>query len=191
MKRIAIVGNIGSGKSFVAKNFKFPIFDADREVDKIYKKNKLCFRKLKKALPKYIHSFPVNKINIANAILKNSKNLKKIINIIHPEVRRKMNLFLKKNNNRKIVILDIPLFLENKLNKKNDILIFVDASKKEIYKRLKQRKNFNLKLFKILLKFQLPLEIKKKKSQYIIKNNFTKKPLKNNIIKILKKIKND
>tara|TARA_B100000945_G_scaffold307137_1_gene295259 strand:+ start:322 stop:897 length:576 start_codon:yes stop_codon:yes gene_type:complete len=191
MKRIAIVGNIGSGKSFVAKNFKFPIFDADREVDRIYKKNKFCFRKLKKALPKYIHSFPVNKINIANAILKNSKNLKKIINIIHPEVRRKMNLFLKKNNNRKIVILDIPLFLENKLNKKNDILIFVDASKKEIYKRLKQRKNFNLKLFKILLKFQLPLEIKKKKSQYIIKNNFTKKPLKNNIIKILKKIKND
>ena len=163
MKRIAIVGNIGSGKSFVARNFKFPIFDADREVDRIYKKNKFCFRKLKKALPKYIHSFPVNKINIANAILKNSKNLKKIINIIHPEVRRKMNLFLKKNNNRKIVILDIPLFLENKLNKKNDILIFVDASKKEIYKRLKQRKNFNLKLFKILLKFQLPLEIKKKK----------------------------
>jgi len=191
MKRIAIVGNIGSGKSFVAKNFKFPIFDADREVDRIYKKNKFCFRKLKKALPKYIHSFPVNKINIANAILKNSKNLKKIINIIHPEVRHKMNLFLKNNNNRKIVILDIPLFLENKLNKKNDILIFVDASKKEIYKRLKQRKNFNLKLFKILLKFQLPLEIKKKKSQYIIKNNFTKKPLKNNIIKILKKIKND
>ena len=191
MKRIAIVGNIGSGKSFVAKNFKFPIFDADREVDKIYKKNKFCFRKLKKALPKYVHSFPINKVNITNAILKNKKNLKKIINIIHPEVRRKMNLFLKKNNKKKMVILDIPLFLENKLNKKTDILIFVDASKKEIFKRLKQRKNFNLKLFKILLKFQLPLEIKKKKSQYIIKNNFTKKSLKNNIIKILNKIKND
>ena len=191
MKRIAIVGNIGSGKSFVAKNFKFPIFDADREVDKIYKKNKFCFRKLKKALPKYVHSFPINKVNITNAILKNKKNLKKIINIIHPEVRRKMNLLLKKNNKKKMVILDIPLFLENKLNKKNDILIFVDASKKEIFKRLKQRKNFNLKLFKILLKFQLPLEIKKKKSQYIIKNNFTKKSLKNNIIKILNKIKND
>ena len=191
MKRIAIVGNIGSGKSFVAKNFKFPIFDADREVDKIYKKNKFCFRKLKKALPKYVHSFPINKVNITNSILKNKKNLKKIINIIHPEVRRKMNLFLKKNNKKKMVILDIPLFLENKLNKKNDILIFVDASKKEIFKRLKQRKNFNLKLFKILLKFQLPLEIKKKKSQYIIKNNFTKKSLKNNIIKILNKIKND
>tara|TARA_Y100000817_G_C16340440_1_gene316950 strand:+ start:101 stop:415 length:315 start_codon:yes stop_codon:yes gene_type:complete len=101
MKRIAIVGNIGSGKSFVAKNFKFPIFDADREVDKIYKKNKFCFRKLKKALPKYVHSFPINKVNITNAILKNKKNLKKIINIIHPEVRRKMNLFLKKNNKKK------------------------------------------------------------------------------------------
>ena len=64
-------------------------------------------------------------------------------------------------------------------------------TKKKILKRLKKRKNFNLKLFKILLKFQLPLEIKKEKSQYIIKNNFTKKSIKNNIIKIKKKIKND
>ena len=191
MKRIAIVGDIGSGKSFVAKNFQYPIFNADREVNQIYNKNKFCFRKLKKALPDYIHSFPINKKNISEAILKNKKNLKKIIRIIHPEVRHRMSLFLKKNIKKKFVILDIPLFLENKLNKKNDILIFVDANKKKILKRLKKRKNFNLKLFKILLKFQLPLEIKKEKSQYIIKNNFTKKTIKNNIIKIKKKIKND
>ncbi len=191
MKRIAIVGDIGSGKSFVAKNFQYPIFNADREVNQIYNKNKFCFRKLRKALPDYIHSFPINKKNISEAILKNKKNLKKIIRIIHPEVRHRMSLFLKKNIKKKFVILDIPLFLENKLNKKNDILIFVDANKKKILKRLKKRKNFNLKLFKILLKFQLPLEIKKEKSQYIIKNNFTKKTIKNNIIKIKKKIKND
>ena len=191
MKRIAIVGDVGSGKSFVAKKFKYPIFNADEEVNKIYNKNKFCFRKLKKILPKFIHTFPINKVNIADAILKNNKNLKKIINIIHPEVRHRMNMFLKNNKKKNFVILDIPLFLENKLNKKNDILVFVDSNKKEILKRLKRRKNFNLKLFKILLKFQLPLEIKKKKSTYILKNNFTEKTIKNNIIKIIKKIQND
>ena len=51
-----------------------------------------------------------------------------------------MYLFLKKNKNKKIVILDIPLLLENKINKKNDILIFVDANKINIMKRLKKEK---------------------------------------------------
>ena len=37
-----------------------------------------------------------------------------------------MNFFLKKNKNKKFVVLDIPLLLENKINKKGDILIFVD-----------------------------------------------------------------
>ena len=54
-----------------------------------------------------------------------------------------MNKFIKKNKNEKIVVLDIPLFLENKINKKKDILVFVDAKKKEIKKRLNKRKNFN------------------------------------------------
>ena len=48
MIKICIIGDIGSGKSFVAKQFKYPIFNADIEVNKIYKKNKFCFKKLKK-----------------------------------------------------------------------------------------------------------------------------------------------
>ena len=50
-----------------------------------------------------------------------------------------MNNFLKKNNNKRIIILDIPLLMENKINKKNDILVFVEAKKKDINKRLKKR----------------------------------------------------
>ena len=48
MIKICIIGDIGSGKSFVAKQFKYPIFNADIEFNKIYKKNKFCFKKLKK-----------------------------------------------------------------------------------------------------------------------------------------------
>ena len=48
MIRIAVVGDIGSGKSHIAKLFKYPIFNADLEVAKIYKTNKRCFKKLKK-----------------------------------------------------------------------------------------------------------------------------------------------
>ncbi len=182
MIRVAIVGDIGSGKSYVSKQFGYPIFNADDEVAKIYKKNKRSFEKLKKKLPKYISSFPVKKSEIFKAIIKNSNNLKKIIKIIHPEVRKEMNIFIKKNIKKKAIILDVPLFLENKLNKKKDIIIFVDAKQNEINKRLKNRTNFNLKIINTLKKFQLPLEIKKKKSKIIIKNNFKSHSVRKSVI---------
>ena len=99
-----------------------------------------------------------------------------------------MNVFVKKNKNKKIVILDIPLLLENKINTKSDIIIFVDAKKKEINKRLKKRSNFNLKIVKKLRKLQLPLEVKKKKSNFIIKNNFKNNLAKKSVKMIIKKI---
>ena len=117
-----------------------------------------------------------------------SHNLLKIIKVIHPEVRLSMYSFLKKNKNKKVVILDIPLLLENKINRKKDILIFIHAKKKEIDKRLKKRKNFHSKIFKKLKKLQLPVEIKKRKADFVIKNNFKSNFIKKSVKKVLKKI---
>jgi len=188
MIKIGILGDIGSGKSYVGKQFGYPVFNADTEVSELYKKDKKIFNKLKKVLPKYIYSFPIKKNEILKTILANRSNLVKIIRIIHPEIRKKMNIFLKKNKNKKIIVLDISLLLENKINKKNDVLIFVQSKKSEILKRLKKRKNFNLKLFKKFKNIQLPLDYKKKKSRFIIKNNFTKRGIKRDISNILREI---
>ena len=157
MIRLAVVGDIGSGKSYVAKQFGYPVFNADSEVAKLYRKSRRCHKKLKKALPKYIASFPIKKNEISKAIIGGYHNLKKIVKIVHPEVRSKMNNFIKKNKNTKIVILDIPLLMENKINKKNDILIFIDAKEIEINKRLKKKHNKNFKIIKKFKKFQLPV----------------------------------
>ena len=132
MIRIGILGDIGSGKSYVARNFGYPVFNADHEVAQLYQQNKKIFIRLKKSLPRYIYSFPIKKEEISNAILANKNNLNKIVKIIHTEVRKKMNLFLRKNKNEKIIVLDIPLLLENKINKKKDILVFVQSKKLEI-----------------------------------------------------------
>ena len=172
MLKIGILGDIGSGKSFIARQFGCPVFNADKEVNKIYKKNRHCYKKLRDKLPKYIKSYPINKIELSKAIIANNKNLRKVVNIVHPIVRKEMNFFLKRNNKRKMVVLDIPLLIENKLNKKKDILIFIDAKKKEINSRLKKRINYNKKLIDNFRKIQKPLAFKKKLSTYIIKNNF-------------------
>ena len=84
--------------------------------------------------------------------------------------------------------MDIPLLIENKINHKRDVLIFVQSKKSEINKRLKKRKNFNLKLYKKFKNIQLPLDYKKKKSNYIIKNDFTYKTIKKSIKNILRKV---
>ena len=94
----------------------------------------------------------------------------------------------KKHNKAKIVILDIPLLLENKINSKKDILIFVESKKSDILKKLKKRKNFNQKLLKKFKEIQLSTSYKKKKSKFIIKNNFTKKSVREGIKNILKEI---
>ena len=188
MIRVGILGDIGSGKSFVAKSFGFPVFNADSEVGKLYKKNRKIFIKLNKALPKYITQFPIKKQEITRSILANKNNLRKIIKIIHPEVRKKMNIFIKKNKRKKFVILDIPLLLENKINRKKDILIFVESKKVEIIKRLKKRKNFDYRILNKFRKIQLSLDYKKKKSKFIIKNNFTNRFIKKQIKYILKQI---
>ena len=185
MIRIGIVGDIGSGKSYVSKQFGFPVFNADIEVNKIYKKNKKCFKKLNKTFPNYIISFPVKKKEISKVILKNKNNIKKINKIVHSEVRFAMNKFLKKNRKKKAVVLDVPLLLENKINNKKDVLVFVDAKKKDIEKKLIKRKNYNKKIIKKLRKLQLPLEIKKEKSNFIINNNFKSLSIKKSV-KIIK-----
>ena len=186
MIKIGIVGDIGAGKTFIARQFGYPVFDADKQVSKIYKENNNCFKKLKKKLPNFIKSFPIKKKELKKAVLNNKKNLKKIENIVHPEVQKYMKKFIKLNKNKKILIFDIPLLIENKIyNKKKMVLVFVDAKKKDINKKLIKRKNYDEKIIKKLRKFQLPLEIKKKKSNYLIKNDFKSLNLRKRV-KILK-----
>ena len=61
MIRIALVGDIGCGKSYFSKLFGYPVFNADTVVAEIYKKNKKSFSQIKKILPNYFTKFPIKK----------------------------------------------------------------------------------------------------------------------------------
>ena len=188
MIRIAILGDIGSGKSFFAKQLKIPLFCADEVVQSLYSKSRSLFTKLNKAFPKNFEKFPIKKYELINIINKNPKNLKKITKIVHPIVRKDMKLFLKKNRKKKAIVLDIPLFLENKLNIETDILVFIHADQKKIFSRLKKRMNFNPKIFKFLKSLQMPVHIKKEKADFVVKNNFNSAKMKKEAKILLNKI---
>lgn len=190
MIKICVVGSIGSGKTYISKllaGTMFPIFNADEEVNNVYKQ-KSIFLKLKKILPKYISSFPINKQELIQAISSNQACLKKIIKIVHPEVRKKMKLFLQKNKNKKAVILDIPLLLENKLNEPEDVIICIEAQQKMLDKKLQQRPGYNKKMVSMLRKIQLPIEEKKSRADFVLVNNYNKKTMQLRVKELLDRI---
>ena len=191
LKKICILGDIGSGKSFIAKQFGYPVFNADREVNRIYRNNIFCYKILKNKLPKYIKSYPINKTELTKAILANKSNIGKIARVVHPIVRKGMRSFLRKHRKKTTVILDVPLLIENNLYKKEDILIFIDSKRNQINSRLKKRKNYNRKIIENFRKMQRKLSHKKKLSTYIIKNDFKLLTIKKRVKFIKKRILNE
>ena len=191
MIRVGVIGGIGSGKSFISKLFKSPVFNADKEVEFLYKNNLECYRKLKKKLPRFVKSFPISKSQLIKAINEDKKNLKKISSVVHPLVRKKLKSFLNKNKKNKIIVLDIPLLIENKLYNKKDILIFVNSNQNKVINRLRKRKNYNEKILSNLRKNQANLLKKRKLANYIVDNNFSPNIMKKKIKTLKYKILNE
>ena len=188
MIRLGVIGGIGSGKSFISRLFKSPVFNADKEVEFLYKNNLECYKKLKKKLPRFIKSFPILKSQLIKAINEDKKNLKKISSVVHPLVRKKLKSFLNKNKKNKIIVLDIPLLIENKLYNKKDILIFVKSNQNKVINRLRKRKNYNKKILSNLRKNQANLLKKRKLANYIVDNNFSPNIMKKKISMLKNKI---
>ena len=188
MIRIGVIGGIGSGKSFISKLFKSPVFNADREVELLYKNNLECYKKLKNKLPRFVKSLPISKSQLIKAINQDKKNLKRISSVVHPLVRKKLKSFLNKNKKNKIIVLDIPLLIENKLYNKKDILIFVKSNQNKVINRLRKRENYNKKIFSNLRKNQANLLKKRKLANYIVDNNFSPNIMKKKISSLKNKI---
>jgi len=186
MKIIGITGSLSSGKSTVAKFIvekkNYPLFSADKEVSKLYR-NKLFITKLQR-------SFNIKKKkNIKKIIklkIKIKKNLIKLEKLIHPLVRMKMNVFIEKNRNKNIIVLEIPLLIESKLGNYFDLIIFVGAPKNLRIRRFLQ-KGGNIEFFKILDTRQIGQKKKSKFCDHQIVNNKSKRLLKIKVSNILRK----
>jgi dephospho-CoA kinase len=189
MKIIGITGSIASGKSFVLEQLKkkYKTFSADEIVKKIYKNDLFIKKKIYDLFPKKLHSNSI-KFLITNEILKNYSFLQKIEKIIHPKIRIEIINFINKNKKKEIIFLDIPLLIENKLNKFFYKIILIKCNKSLRKKRF-IKKGGKGNLFDYFNSKQLTLKKKKQYADFIIDNsddkNLTKKQLKKIIIKIL------
>ena len=190
MIKVGILGSVGSGKSFVANIFKelgFNIFSADQVVSQIYERNKNINKKISIFFKLKLNHGKINKNELRDTLKKNSKKFKYLNKIIHPIVRKKLILFLSKYKKTKLVVLDIPLLIENKMFNFVDIFIFV-KTKPNIFKiRIKKRKNLDKQFLKLLQNQQDDEKIKKSYADFTVDNS-TKDKVKLQVKKILDKI---
>ena len=191
MVRVGIIGSVGSGKSFVANIFKelnFNIFSADGEVNNIYKKNKNINKKISKFFKLKLYKARINRQELRDALKKNPKKFSFLNKIIHPIVRKKLILFLSKFKKNRLVVLDIPLLVENKMFNFVDIFVYVKTRSNSFNTRIKKRKNLDKLFLNILKKQQRSEKIKEGYADFIIYNsskNKVKLQVKNIIDKIL------
>ena len=191
MVRVGILGSVGSGKTFIANIFKelsFNIFSADNEVANIYKNNKIVNRKIAKFFKLKLYNGKINKQDLRDSLKKNPKKFKFLNKIIHPIVRKRLAIFLSRFKKNKLVVLDIPLLVENKMLNFVDILVLVKTRSNSFLSRIKKRKNLDKQFLNILKKQQASEKIKETYADFIIYNsskNKVKLQVKNIIDKIL------
>ena len=194
-KLVGITGGIGSGKTTFSNHLKklgYVVHESDAVVSEIYnnpKKQFISFIKEKISQDATNHN-KINKAEIANVIFSNNKIKKLLERRIHKEVQVSREAFIKKHTkkNKKIIFADIPLLLENKLEKSFHTVICIISSKKNRTKRVLKNKKFTKENLNKIFKAQTTDKERKKRSQIIINNNKTKKDFIFSVEKVLTRL---
>ena len=186
---IGLTGIIGSGKTFALNFFKskkITVFSADDEVKKILE-SKIVKNKIYKKFPDTFSKKKINKKKLALIVFSDRKKLRSLEKVIHPLVKKKKNLFLNRNKNKEIIIMEIPIIFEKKNKKKYNYIILMDVNKKIQRQRIIKRKNMTPQLFEKILSNQIS-DKKIKYADFVINNNGPKNKTKQALRKTLDKI---
>ena len=177
---IGITGSIGMGKSTIAlmlKYFGIPIHDSDRAVKKLLE-NDFIIDIIKTKWPTCIIynkiKIKINKDELSKIIFNNNKERKKLENLIHPYIIKKRNSFIRKNKNKRIIGIDVPLLYETKADKICNYIFLASASVEIQKKRVLKRANMNIEKFNKINSSQLSTIEKKKKYPIIIPTGYGK-----------------
>ena len=190
MYKIGITGSIGTGKTTIANIFAFfdiPIFDADKEIKKLFKEKKLNER-VKKIWPKATKKGHVDKLRLKKIIFSDRREKKRLEKLLYPCLQIEKNKFEETNRNKRIVAYDVPLIYETKSEKNYDLILLTYCDPELQKKRVLNRDRISISLYKKIVKSQLSFKEKKIFRPEIINTNNSKKIIFIIIVLLLTKI---
>lgn len=159
MKVIGITGNIASGKNLVSlylQRLKYPVFDADAVVHKLYIRDKNLILKIQELCPQSIENNCVNRKKLARYLAEDHNNWQPLEKIVHPVIMQELHKFLCmcRRQRYRSVVINMPLLFEIGADKLCDLIILVRTSAKIQYKRLVAREGYEQSLAKMVIRKQ-------------------------------------
>lgn len=174
MKKVALTGNVAAGKTTALnfiKKLGYPVLSSDEVYHQLLKKDAELRNKLSSHFGcSIINGKGINTILLRKILQINPKEIEFVEQVSHPKIIKEIRLFLKKNENKQLVVVDVPLLFEKKLDSMFDFIITVYCSSMVQRKRLKMR-HWNDDDMKFIFSNQLPVKTKIKKSDFVIKND--------------------
>jgi len=190
MLKIAVTGNIASGKSAVEnilKEMKYPFLDTDIVAHKILEKN----HQVIEAVAKFDilnENGTISREKLGKIVFNNKELLTKLENIIHPLVKEKIIEFFDKNKQKDFVFVGIPQLFESNMQDLFDKIILVYCDDEVRLERLIKRNNYTLEYAKTRLNAQISQDKKKTLCDFILNNNGSIEELKTQIHKLLNEL---
>ena len=180
------------GKTTISKIFRdlgVPVWCADTEVNRLYKKNGAATKIFSKELPNVVTEKGIDKKKLRNLIHQDGSILKKVEEIVHPLLGSSKVDFIEKNKRFLFIVFDIPLLLEKNQDKNFDAVLVVTASENTQKNRVLSRGNMDEKDFQLIKQNQLNEEEKIKRADYIINTDKSLQETKRDVLLIHNKIK--
>lgn len=188
---IGVTGGLGTGKTFVASVFKAmgaKVLDADRIAHGSLKKGSRPYKRIVKSFgPDILNKRGmIDRKRLAALVFGDSKSLKRLEGIIHPEVIRHIRQKISGARPKDVIVIDAPLLIEAGLLNIVDKLVVVTSSRKNQIKRAIAKFRITEEECAKRIYSQMPLEKKARLADFVMNNDGPKEKTKRKVKKIWK-----